>query len=241
MKLLIDSDYYLFRAATACEYEIEMATDVWTYSVRVDEAKEAFAAEMERFQKTCPDHRLVVVYGGPTNFRYAIYTEYKSGRRKYRRPAGLAALREWAFKGWTSLTLPGVEGDDVLGIMAEPGDVIVSRDKDMHTIPGIHVDGDKLLEIGQWEADYNFFCQVLTGDATDGYPGCKGVGPVSARKLLADCKTPGQMWGQALRAYAKAGHSLEFALQMARCARILRPDEYDHVRNQPILWQPPIV
>jgi len=239
MKVLIDSDYYLFRAATACEYEVELLPDVWSYVVRVDEAKEAFASDMEQFQKTCPDHKPVVVYGGSINFRYAIYTDYKSSRRKYRRPAGLAALRQWAFETWTSLTLPGVEGDDVLGIMAEPGDVIISRDKDLRTIPGIHVDGDKLLEISQWEADYNFYCQVLTGDTTDCYPGCKGVGPVGAAKLLAECQTPAQMWTQVLKAYAKAGHSLEYALQMARCARILRPDEYDHVRNQPILWQPP--
>lgn len=239
MKVLIDSDYFLFRAACAHEFEAELTPDRWTYQVHVDEAKAAFAAEMDRFQATCPDHELLVVYGGSTNYRYAIYPGYKSGRRKYRRPAGLAALRAWAFESWPSITLPGVEGDDVLGVLAEPGDVIVSKDKDLLTIPGCHLKGEGLIDVSEKQADWNFFCQVLTGDTTDCYPGCKGVGPVAAGKILADLEDPVDLWKATLEAYHKAKHTTEFAIQMARCARILRPGEYDHKKCQPILWEPP--
>lgn len=239
MRLLIDADYYLYRAATSSEYEAELSPDCWTYLSRIDEAKATFAEEMERFQDICPDHSLVIIYGDSTNYRYSVYPFYKSNRRKYRRPAGYQALRDWAFSCYPSLTLTNVEGDDVLGIMAEPGDVIVAKDKDLRTIPGAHFDGEGVIDVTLAEANYNFYSQVLTGDSTDGYPGVKGIGKVAASKLLAGCNTEQEMWQAVLAAYLKAGHGMGFALQMARCARILRPGEYDHEKLQPILWNPP--
>jgi len=240
MRVLIDADYYLYRAATAAEYEAELSQDVWTYLCRITDAKDAFHAEMDRYQATLPDHQLVIVLGDSVNFRYAVYRDYKSNRRKMRRPAGYNALREWAATAWPCLTLPNVEGDDVLGVMAEEGDAIVSADKDLRTIPGLHLDGDGLIEVGQWQADVNFYTQVLTGDICDGYPGCKGIGPVKAAQLLASCSTEQELWQTVLEAYAKAGKDINFALQMARCARILRPGEYDHIKQAPILWNPPL-
>lgn len=239
MRLLIDADYYLYRAASGSEYEVELSPDCWTYLSRIDEAKASFTEEMERFQNICPDHSLIVIYGDHSNFRYAIYADYKAGRRKYRRPAGYQALRDWAHTCYPSLTLANVEGDDVLGVTAEPGDVIVAKDKDLRTIPGLHLDGEGVIDVTLEEANYNFYSQVLTGDATDGYPGCKGVGKVGASKLLAGCSTEWEMWHTVLEAYMKAGQDIAYALQMARCARILRPGEYDHDKAQPILWNPP--
>lgn len=239
MRLLIDADYYLYRAAASSEYEVELSPDCWSYISRIDEAKAAFTEEMERFQGICPDHSLVIIYGDSTNFRYAIYTEYKAGRRKYRRPAGYQALRDWASSCFPSMSLPNVEGDDVLGITMEPGDVIVAKDKDLRTIPGAHFDGEGVIDVTLEEANYNFYSQVLTGDATDGYPGIKGVGKVAASKLLAGCRTEQEMWQAVLDAYLKAGLGMSFAIQMARCARILRAGEYDHSKGQPVLWNPP--
>jgi DNA polymerase-1 len=239
MRILIDADYYLFRAATAAEYEVELTPDCWTYLCRITDAKDSFEAEVDRFQAIAPDHSPVLILGHSSNFRYAIYPDYKSNRRKYRRPAGLAAFRDWAAKNWPSLTLANVEGDDVLGVMAETGDIIVSRDKDLRTIPGLHLEGAGIIDVSLWEADFNFYRQILTGDATDGYPGCKGIGPIKAAQLLAECTTRLEMWQAVLKAYAKAGLEIDFAIQMARCARILRPGEYDHNKQTPILWNPP--
>jgi len=240
MKALIDADYYLYRAACGSEYEAELVPDVWTYLCRITDAKDAFNGEMDRFQAIAPDHELTVILGDRTNFRYAVYPQYKSNRRAYRRPAGYQALRDWAASAWPTITLANVEGDDVLGLMAEEGDVIVSRDKDLRTIPGVHLDGQGLVDVSQWQADVNFYTQVLTGDTSDGYPGCKGVGPVAAAKLLAGCTTVEELWLATVAAYAKAGLSQDFAIQMARCARILRPGEYDHKRLRPVLWNPPV-
>lgn len=239
MKLLIDADYYLYRAASAHEYEFEIQEDFWTYLCRIDHAKASFTEDIEYLSGKCPDHEVVICFGDKTNFRYTVYPQYKSNRRKYRRPAGYKALREWAEAAWGAVVMANVEGDDVLALTAEPGDVIAAVDKDLKTVPGLHLQGEEIEEVSLEQANKAFYMQILTGDTCDGYPGCPKYGPVAAGKALTGCETEEEMWDEVLNAYIKAGHNYRFALQMARCARILRPGEYDYERNQPVLWQPP--
>jgi DNA polymerase-1 len=142
--------------------------------------------------------------------------------------------------------LPDVEGDDVLGILCEPGDVICSWDKDMLTIPGLHFRREEVVEVDQLAADRAFYTQVLTGDAADNYPGCPGYGPVTAERLLSGWTTDVDFWREVVNAYtlkSKAGTreaAEKLALQQARCARILRAGEYDLATNTPRLWNPPV-
>lgn len=239
-KLIIDTETWLFRAAAASEYEIEFQPDKWTYLTDISNAKDVFDQEMNRIQAICPDHTIVQVMGDRNNFRYAVYSEYKSNRRLLRRPAGYSALRQWVRDTWPTTELSNVEADDGCGVIYEEGDVIASRDKDLRTIPGLHLVGDGVIDVSVYEADVSFYMQVLTGDATDGYPGIKGCGPKAAAKILAGCMDEESMWQAVVKAYGKAGHSLEFALQMARCARILRAGEYDLDKERPIMWQPPV-
>jgi DNA polymerase-1 len=240
MRALVDAEVYLYRAAAGSEYEVEFSPDSWTYMCSTSEAKTIFEGEINRVRDTMPDHDIHLVFGDSTNFRYGVYRNYKSNRRKYRRPAGYKALKEWATATWPSTKLANVEGDDVLGILCQEGDVIVSRDKDLKTIAGLHLTADGVIEISPWQADLAFYGQALTGDASDGYPGCPKVGPVAAGKLLADCKSEKELWAAVVAAYGKASLGPEVALQMARCARILRPGEYDHGKQLPILWEPPV-
>lgn len=240
MRVLIDAETYLYRAAASSEYEFEMHDDVWTYLCRIGDAKVAFEAEVARVEKLLPDHEIHLVFGDRTNFRYAVYGDYKSSRRKARRPAGYRALTDWAGVTWPSTSICNVEGDDVIGLMYRDGDVVYSRDKDLKTIPGLHLLEGEVVEVTPLDADRAFFGQVITGDATDGYPGIKGAGPVAAQKILGDCLTPEEMWQATLKAYLKAGETQAFAVQMARCARILREGEYDYDRGEPLLWNPPV-
>jgi DNA polymerase-1 len=244
VKLLIDTELFLFRAAAACEYEAEWAPDVWTYLCNHADAKDAFQGIVGELMEMAPNHQPVMVFGGQVSFRYAIYPHYKSNRRKLKKPAGFQALTDWVLtaaqgRGWETHSLLEVEGDDVLGLAAGEGDIVASDDKDMLTLPGLLLRNGEVLEISEAQADRNFFQQALTGDAADGYPGCPGIGPVKAERLLDLCSTPAEMWEAVVKAYLKAGKSEHFALQMARCARILRPTEYDHETKTPILWLPP--
>jgi DNA polymerase I len=245
MKALIDAEYYLYRAAAGSEMEVEWGTDDWTYLCRHGEAQASFQDTIGEFRDTLPDHQPVLVFGDRVSFRYGVWPQYKGNRKKYRRPAGYRHLIEWVSKaaparGWEVAKLADVEGDDVLGILYEEGDVIVSVDKDLLTVPGLHLRDGEVIEVGKVEADRNFFAQVLTGDASDNYPGCPGYGPVTAQKALASCTAELEMWGEVVKAFEKKGYGVPYALAQARCARILRAGEYDLAAGAPLLWSPPV-
>lgn len=203
MKAIIDAEFYLFRSAASNEYEIEFQQESWTYLCDHGQAKKQFSGEIERIESTAANMSIVLVFGDRNNFRYAVFPEYKCNRRKYRRPAGYRALVEWAKSTWDSVSLANVEGDDVIGIIHEEGDLIVSRDKDLLTIPGVHLKEDSIKLVTQEMADYNFFMQALTGDQTDGYPGCPGIGPVAAAKVLNGASSALEMWQRVVAAYEK--------------------------------------
>ena len=245
MKALIDAEVYLYRAAAGSEKEIEWQPDDWTYVCRHGDAKTSFQDSIAEIRETLPDHKPVLVFSDRGSFRYGIWPQYKANRKKYRKPAGYRQLVEWVEKaaqsrGWEVARLPDIEGDDVLGVLYEDGDVIASIDKDLLTIPGLHLRNGEIIHASRLEADRTFYAQVLTGDATDNYPGCPGYGPVTAERVLASCSTEAEMWQTVLAAYAKKELSEDYAITQARCARILRAGEYDLQTGTPLLWSPPV-
>jgi DNA polymerase-1 len=246
MKLLIDTELYLF-----AEFEAEWDTDDWTYLCRHGDVKASLQDSIAAIREVFPDGQPVLAFGDRASFRYGIWPSYKANRKSYRKPAGYRELVAWVetvapTRGWEVARLPDVEGDDVLGILCEPGDVICSWDKDMLTIPGLHFRRKEVVEVDQLAADRAFYTQVLTGDAADNYPGCPGYGPVTAERLLAGWTTDVDFWREVVNAYtlkSKAGTreaAEKLALQQARCARILRAGEYDLATNTPRLWNPPV-
>lgn len=240
MKLIVDAETWLFRAAAASAVDHEISDGMWTHLTDLAAAKDSFVAEMEALQAVAPDHEMTLAMGDKVNFRHQVFPDYKANRRTQRKPAGYSALKDWLEQQYTVVRLENVEADDVCGIVYEQGDIIASRDKDLRTIPGLHLQNGQINQVGEWEANVTFFMQVLMGDATDGYPGLKGVGPKTAAKLLAGAATELEMWQAVSTAYAKAGHEPSYPLQMARCARILRPGEYDLERRTPQFWSPPV-
>jgi DNA polymerase-1 len=148
-----------------------------------------------------------------------------------------------------------LEGDDCLGILAtmehQGQRVICSIDKDFKTIPGYHYNfgKDEFFEITPHQADYWHMFQTLTGDATDGYSGCPGVGPKTAEKILKSALEEGTPWANreqlngiywqhVVKTYEKAGFSEEEALVQARVARICQAVDYDFETKKVILWEP---
>ena len=258
MKALIDTEVYLFRAAAACEMEAEWAPDDWTYICRHGDAQALFPDSIAEILDTVAKatHTLaamrpVLVFSAGVSFRYGVWPTYKANRKKTRKPAGYGKLREWVRKvaparGWQVVELPDVEGDDVLGILYEQGDVIASTDKDMLTLPGFHFRNGEVIEVSRAEADLNFYTQVLTGDASDNYPGCPGFGPVTAQKKLAGWQEEADLWREVVNCYVLKGsyrdrkQAERYAITQARCARILRPGEYDLATGTVRLWSPPV-
>lgn len=245
MKGLVDAEWFLRVSATSCEFEAQWAPDDWTYLCRHGDAQALFQDAIGEIRDTLPGSKLVLAFGDRVTFRRGVWPKYKANRSKNRKPAGYGELIDWVeragpARGWEVARLPDVEGDDVLGILYEEGDVIVSIDKDMLTLPGLHLRDGEVQEVSRLEADRNFYTQVLTGDSTDNYPGCPGVGPVGAENLLADCSAEVEMWEKVLEAYEKKKLGEADAITQARCARILRAGEYDLTAGTPLLWSPPV-
>lgn len=117
------------------------------------------------------------------------------------------------------------------------------------------------------EAKYLHMVQTLAGDSTDGYPGVPGCGLVTAKKLLdagrclvkttkvlksgprkgleveewVEADEPAaNLWEIVKSVYASKGLSEEYALTMARCARILRHTDYNPKTQEIRLWGTPV-
>ena len=149
---------------------------------------------------------------------------------------------------YKSKMLPTLEGDDVLGIEQTSRrkgrqTVVLSSDKDLRTVPGLYVDMKdpelELQQITELEADRWWMTQALTGDRTDGYKGCPGIGLKTAVSLLEDAESLETLWVRVLAAYASKGLTLEDAVQQARVARILRRGDYVAKTERVRLWSPP--
>lgn len=245
--LLVDADIIAYKIAAREEQAIEWDRDRWTICGDMAEARIAAATYLETLQEELEADFLILALSDDTNFRKKIFPGYKAGRAPEKKPVLLSPLKEWLAKNYACYRRPNLEGDDVLGILltsphiVKGEKILVSLDKDMKTLPGLHAHMEERLvfEVSPREADYRHMLQTLTGDRTDGYPGCPGVGPAKAEKLLAEGDGVTEWWPLVLKAYAKAKLGPKQALLQARLARILRHTDYDFKRKEVKLWNPP--
>lgn len=252
---LIDGDIIAFEAACASEKSIQWeegeeaqrvpdeAEAMKQLSIRIQTIKEYAKADRVVIALSCESRRY---------WRHDILPSYKSHRKAAVRPLMLDQCREKLRMDFGCVAKPGLEGDDILGILATSGAfrkkhkggdiVIVTKDKDLNQIPGTHLRHDKLDEglyhVTAAEGDHFHLMQTLTGDTCDGYKGCPGIGPVKAQALLDDAGTsPAARWKAIVAAYKVKDLTAADALVQARVARILRASEYDFENRKPILWR----
>jgi DNA polymerase-1 len=248
-KLLIDGDEYLFKACVLAETDIRWDEQNHVLQANENEAWKTFVKSIERAAERFALHPVkdvTVCFSGTyttPNFRLAIDPSYKASRADKRKPLCYADLRETIDELYITQTFPGLEADDVMGIMAtqpKSSCIIASQDKDMKTIPTKIWSGEgAAVTITEQEANYWHMFQTLTGDAVDGFKGCPGMGPVGAQKLLGEAMaTEDGMWPFVVKAFEKKGLTEEDALRNARLARILRWDDWDRKKKEPILWTP---
>ena len=235
--LLIDGDIIVYRYASTVEQEVDWGDDVWSLRSDAKEAKQLILQYLEHLVEMTAADDFIFCFSDKDNFRKTVLPTYKSNRKGKRKPVCYKGVKSWIESKYESITMPNLEGDDVMGILATSGKyeetVIVSEDKDMKTIPGLLWRNAELEDISEEDADYFHLYQTLVGDTTDGYSGLKGVGDKKATALL---ETP--TWETVVTAYEKAGHTEEDALVQARVARILRASDYNAKKQEPILWTP---
>jgi DNA polymerase I len=236
--LLVDADLLLYKAAIGSEYTCDWGNDNWVLSANLQQAKDAIEARVDGMKKHFETDRITLVRSGPGNFRTKLNPDYKSARKNTRKPIIFNQLKDWLDEAYACQWLEDCEADDTLGILHTAPDatdtIIISEDKDMLTVPGRLYRAGELVTITPERARYQHLYQTLTGDATDGYPGCPGVGPKTAEKLLAGNEDT--WWPNVLQAYHKAGLTEDDALMNARMAYILHHNDYKDGEIR--LWQP---
>ena len=127
---------------------------------------------------------------GSDNFRKEIYPEYKGHRKKElteQEKEFFAYSYDYLQNGWGAIPANGMEADDLLAIWntEKPG-IIVSIDKDLLQVPGLHFNtrNKEYTNVTEDEGSLLLHTQVLMGDSVDNITGLKGIGKVKAAKVM---------------------------------------------------------
>lgn len=195
-----------------------------------------------------PDQTIVYL-SGDDNFREAeaFVKEYKGNRKDREKPKQFQECYDHIKNRWNAVIAKG-EADDWVATLQtaclheEDYSVIATNDKDLKTVPGWYYNYrlKELLWITPFEASKFFYTQLLVGDIGDNIPGCPGIGPKTAPKLLADCKNEYEMYKVCLKEYDKAyGNGKKTSLTVSgkmlqEQARLLWMERYRGDR-----WFPP--
>lgn len=250
--LLIDLDPLVYRMAHSEQTVVKWHEDVHSTFAKLDPAivkVRQMVAWLQDF--TDADKTSCALSAPGRSFRVRVYPQYKGQRKGADRPVLFHPLREWAYDELGAISRTDLEGDDILSILhtADPDEptVIATIDKDLWTVPGAIVNWDRpekrVQVVTPERADYAFYGQCLTGDRVDNLPGCPGIGPVKAQKLLDAHWDAHGSWEAVWRdvivpTYEKAKLNETVALQQARCLRMLRDHEYDRKTGEITLWSP---
>jgi hypothetical protein len=136
----------------------------------------------------------------------------------------LAATRDFLVRKWgAEVVTESYEVDDKLGILAAPGTVICSIDKDLRQIPGEHYNPvkDTFEVVDDKEAALSLYTSMLVGDASDNLRGIEGLGPVKAGRLLQGL-SPEEAHLKVQAVYEDYGQDF---FQAYRLFRLLRSEE----------------
>ena len=244
--LLIDADVLAYQAANGEQRVTDWGDGVTSVAMgSLEEGVEDVLRAAEALKERLAAHAYVLCLTHPEQFRKKLLPTYKGNRGE--KPVLVDPIRNELADKHGGVRRIGLEGDDVMGIYAThpkllPGKkIIVSIDKDMKQVPGMlyNPGKDELTEVTAEEGDYFHMLQVLTGDPTDNYKGCPGIGPVKATAILADNDDQWvTAWERIVAAYESKGLTEADALVQARVARILRHTDYNFKTKEPILWQP---
>lgn len=245
---LLDGDILAYRAAAAMEKTVDWGDGEAHRLSDPEEAASIALATADAWTALAGAGKTIVAFTGDSarNFRKVVMPTYKANR-KAAKPLALMHAMQAVMARHPSHMIDGLEADDLLGILATTlpkytGAVVVSIDKDLRTVPGLHLDPLKEKRpvlITPAEADHRWMMQTLTGDSVDGFTGIPKVGPKTAEKILGK---PGSdlraLWEKVRHAYLKAGLTEADAIATARVARILRREDYDKDRKEIRLWHP---
>ncbi len=202
---IVDAVNYLFRSY----YAIGPMTNGLGQSTS---ALYGFIRSIQKLIHTFSPEFLVCVFDGPDNKkeRKEVYADYKAHRKGA--PEDLFPQFAWAenycaLSGIPTLSIEGVEADDVMGTIAlwakhkQMPVYLCTSDKDMAQLVGPHIfllhphkdylliDEAKVVELFGVKPNQIVDYLSIIGDASDNIPGIEGFGPKTAAALLQEFGT----------------------------------------------------
>jgi len=183
--------------AVSTEREVEPVENV-LYSIK---------HTLNKINRTTKSDEIAVYLSKGECYRHkrATLAKYK-GNRTAPKPVHYQAARDYLIDYHDAEVFTTIEADDALALYQTKDTVICSIDKDLLQIQGRHynwVREEKVL-VKPRAALCRLWEQVLTGDATDNIPGIRGLGPKTAKKLIAECKGKQEMWELCLKLWSEA-------------------------------------
>ena len=237
MKLLIDADYIVYKCAAAAETEIDFGEDLIVVTSNFTDVMKNIDRELDKIKKEFFDPTLILFFSHPRNFRKTLYPDYK-GHRNRKKPCGYVRAINALKLQHEVIIMEELEADDALGIYAtaNPGNCIVSPDKDLRQIPGLLYDlKSDTQTITPEQGRQWHYIQTLAGDQTDGYAGVPGYGVKTSAKLFEE---KGYYWETVVHAFESKNMTEQDALLNARLAKILQTEDYSYEFNKFIPWCP---
>jgi 5'-3' exonuclease len=209
---VVDAMNYIFRAYHALPDTIVSPSGQLTNAVL------GYLRTLLRIIKERKPEYMASAFEGETSFRNAMFAGYKANRKQP--PRDLEAQFTYCRRiteaiGVASFEVNDYEADDVVGTIAARMSalghpvVVVTGDKDMSQLVGPNV---QVYDIAKehW-LDENGVREkfgvapsqipdllALHGDHVDNIPGVEGVGPKTARQILAMCRTVEELAGTEL-------------------------------------------
>jgi len=176
---LIDGDFLMY----ICSYQ--KANTPQNTLESVINSTDTFLQEI--FKVTEATHYLGFLTGSP-NFRKEISPDYKANRVKKELPEFFRDVRNHLVDNWNFIYKAPYEADDLLNMHKNDNTIIVSTDKDLLLLPGLHYNPVKKTFISTTpeDAEKAFWSSMITGDRSDNIKGLPGKGIRYVEALLVN-------------------------------------------------------
>jgi 5'-3' exonuclease len=207
-RVLIDGDILVYRIGFTTQ-DVDEGIAKW----RLDELLERIMGACE-----CKESHIYLTASDRSNFRFALFPEYKAHRKDKPKPIHYDFIRKTLMEDYMGIMISNEEADDAMGIaLTEDPEhrIIATIDKDLDMIPGWHFNfvKEKIYYINELEGWRNFYYQCLVGDkSTDNIEGCPGIGPVKATRSLEGCESENEMYEKVLDHFLNAYSDPEIAV-----------------------------
>lgn len=187
---LIDADLISFRASASCE-----PTRAKPFLEPLEVAMYRVHDMIQTIIKGTNCNDMEFYIGGENNFRKEIYPEYKANRKDKPLPTYLNECRELLVTQYGATIVNGMETDDMLGIrqtQLDGASRIVSLDKDLKQVPGMHYNWvkDEHTLVSPLDGLRTFYKQIIAGDGTDNIPSYDGKLRNSVPKFIEKLQAP---------------------------------------------------